>query len=29
VAFPDYRMLVVNEHLDALEKEAIPFEVLS
>jgi hypothetical protein len=27
--FPDYQMLVTNRHLDALRKEAIPFELLS
>jgi hypothetical protein len=27
--FTDYRLLVTDEHLDVLRKEAIPFEVLS
>jgi hypothetical protein len=27
--FTDYRLLVTNEHLEVLKREAIPFEVLS
>ena len=27
--FTDYRLLVTNEHLDVLKREAIPFEIVS